>query len=319
VAQLLPGDSAKEILAGIVITSLIFMVSRFMPILGLFGATFIPLPILYFRVKLGRNLGSLVPLGALFAYLVVENGLGFDVLFFLELLLLGFTMGEAMERKWSIEKTILTPCVAVFVSAVLGVFIYANLSGLSFSRLVLQYIKSNLELSIALYRALGVPQETITAISASLDQISAVLAAVLPSLILVSLAFVAWACLLLARPLFRVKSMPYPDYGHLTHWKAQENLVWAVIGCGIFLFLPFKGLAVIGANGLILFLMVYFLQGISIVSYLFEKKNVPRFLRILIYIFIGLQQLALLLVIGMGFFDMWINFRKLNMKPDETP
>ena len=247
-------------------------------------------------------------------YFVASGGVAVDVLFFLELLFLGFIMGEAMEWGWSIEKTILLPCLAVFLGAVFAVFIYANLSGMPFSGFVIQYIKTNLEMSLPLYRALGMPEETLKTITASLDQISAVLAAVLPALLLVSLSFVAWACLLMARPLFGAKGMAYPDYGPLTLWKAPENLVWAVIGCGVFLFLPIKALAVIAANGLICFMMVYFLQGIAIVTFFFEKKRLPRFLRILVYVFIAIQQLALLLVVAMGFFDIWINFRKLGKK-----
>jgi uncharacterized protein YybS (DUF2232 family) len=49
----------------------------------------------------------------------------------------------------------------------------------------------------------------------------------------------------------------------------------------------------------------------AIVSFYFEKKQVPRFFRILLYTLIALQQLALIAVIGIGLFDMWFNFRKL--------
>ncbi|MBW2176623.1 MAG: DUF2232 domain-containing protein, partial [Deltaproteobacteria bacterium] len=56
----------------------------------------------------------------------------------------------------------------------------------------------------------------------------------------------------------------------------------------------------------------YFLQGIAVVSYYFEKKRFPRALRLFLYSLIALQQILLLLIIGLGLFDMWLNFRKLN-------
>jgi uncharacterized protein YybS (DUF2232 family) len=56
---------------------------------------------------------------------------------------------------------------------------------------------------------------------------------------------------------------------------------------------------------------VYFFQGIAIVSYYFNKKRFPKILRIFLYTLMALQQLILLAVIGLGFFDLWINFRRL--------
>ena len=65
---------------------------------------------------------------------------------------------------------------------------------------------------------------------------------------------------------------------------------------------------------MLILLMVYFLQGIAVVSYFFEKKRFPRMLRLFLYSLIALQQIILLFIIGLGLFDMWLNFRKLNLK-----
>jgi uncharacterized protein YybS (DUF2232 family) len=67
-------------------------------------------------------------------------------------------------------------------------------------------------------------------------------------------------------------------------------------------------------NGLIILMMVYFFGGIAIVSFYFEKKKFPLALRFFLYSLIALQQFILLFVIGLGFFDMWLNFRKLERK-----
>ncbi len=67
----------------------------------------------------------------------------------------------------------------------------------------------------------------------------------------------------------------------------------------------------IGLNVLLILMTIYFFQGMAIVSFFFEKKQVPRLFKILLYTLIVLQQLVLLAVIGIGLFDMWLNFRKL--------
>ena len=97
----------------------------------------------------------------------------------------------------------------------------------------------------------------------------------------------------------------------LNLWKAPDYLVWVLIGCGGFLMLPGSTLKIIGINGLLVLLMIYFFQGIAIVSFFFEKKQFPRLLRIFFYSLIAIQQIILLVVIGLGLFDMWLNFRKI--------
>ena len=116
---------------------------------------------------------------------------------------------------------------------------------------------------------------------------------------------------MLARPLLRRKNQFYPDFGRLNQWKAPDFLVWGMIACGLIILLFDDLIMVVGLNVLIVLLPIYFFQGIAIVSFFFEKKGVPRKLRVVLYAIIAIQQLLLLAVIGLGFFDMWLNFRKI--------
>ncbi len=115
-----------------------------------------------------------------------------------------------------------------------------------------------------------------------------------------------------ARPLFKRFALPYPDFGALTVWSTPEKLVWGAIGCGIALLLPATGMKLIGLNGILVFTMIYFLHGIAIVAYFFDKKKFPRMARTFIYTLIAIQHVFALIVIALGFFDLWVNFRKLD-------
>ena len=81
---------------------------------------------------------------------------------------------------------------------------------------------------------------------------------------------------------------------------------------------PATGIRLVGINGLLVLLTIYFMQGIAIISFYFEKKGLPRFVRVVLYAMIAFQQLFLLVVIGIGLFDMWINFRKIDTNKHET-
>jgi uncharacterized protein YybS (DUF2232 family) len=301
---------AKDIVNGVLITSLFFFISVFIPIIGIVGALFIPLPILYYRIKLGRIIGAIIPVFSGLVLLILIGGMSTDTLFFAELLLIGFLLGELIGLNLSIEKTILLTTAAVLFSGLISLFILSIFSGTSIGAVVSEYVAKNLELTMALYQSMGLSEENVRLISQTLDQIHQVLVKIIPALVTASTLFVAWSNLLLAKPLLRSRALFYPDFGPLKMWKAPEALVWVVIGCALALFIPMTPMKIIGSNGLLILMMIYFFQGIAIVSFYFEKKRFPRFIRFFFYTLIALQQLILLIVIGLGFFDMWVNFRR---------
>jgi len=274
------------------------------------AALFIPLPVLFYRLKLGRINGLIIAVIAGLIMMALIGGLTIDVIFFAGLLLIGFMLGELFELNLSIEQTTLVASGSVVLSGLVSLIISSVLSGEGVLALVSNYVAKNLELTLVLYQSMGMSQENIELISKSLDKIHQVLVSIIPALVSASTLFVTWISILLAKPMLTSRSLFYPDFGPLKLWKAPDYLVWGVIGCGLSLFLPHAALKIIGLNGLLILLTVYFFQGIAIVSFYFDKKRLPRLVRVFLYTLIALQQLILLAVIGLGFFDLWLNFRK---------
>jgi len=292
-------------------------VSVYMPIIGFFCALFIPLPTLFYRSKLGRTTGAIIPIITIIAMVAVLGGITIDTLFFVELLLLGFVLSELIELDLSIEKTMLYACGSVILVGIVGLLFYSNMSDKGIYALIAEYVSINLKLTLELYENMGVSQESIHMISNSLENIEYVLIRIIPALIVAAIFFVSWTNLLLAKPIFKRRELFYPSFGSLKLWKAPESLVWGIIGCGLLLLLPDKTFKIFGLNGLLILITIYFFQGIAIVSFYFEKKRFPRGLKFFLYSLIALQQAILLVIIGLGFFDMWLNFRKLEPNLDK--
>jgi len=308
------GDISKDILSGITITTIIFAVSVYMPIIGFISAVFIPLPTLFYRSKLGRKTGAIIPVLTIILMVAALGGIAIDTLFFVELLLLGFILSELFELNLSVEKTMMYACSSVVLIGIVCLLFYSTIFKIGIIALVTEYVAKNLELTLALYENMGVSTETIEMISASLENIQYVLIRIIPAIVIASTFFVAWTCLLLAKPMLLSRELFYPGFGTLNLWKAPETLIWGLIGLGVMLMLPYKPLKIIGLNGMLILMTIYFFQGIAIVSFYFEKKQFPRMLRIFLYGLIALQQVVLLIIIGLGVFDMWLNFRKLEIK-----
>ncbi len=310
-------EISKNIVMGIFITLFIYALSLYMPIVGFFCSLFIPLPILFYRSALGRKTGAIIPVVSAIVILAIFGKVSIDILFFIELLILGFVLSELVEMNLPIEKIVLYGCLTVLISSGFGMILYSNISHTGILTLVSEYVGRNLKVTLAIYENMGISQESIQMLSNSMEQIKYVLVRIIPALIISSILLTVWLNLLLARPIFKAKNIFFPDFGSLNLWKATDSLVWGVIGCSVLLFFPSSMLKLIGLNGLIIFMIIYFFQGIAIVSYYFEKKHLPRLLKAFLYSLIALQQILLIIVIGLGFFDTWLNFRKPKSRKDK--
>jgi uncharacterized protein YybS (DUF2232 family) len=301
---------SKDIANGVLITCLVLAASLIIPIFGIFCSLLLPLPILYYRIKLGRTIGALIPTIALVMMVIVMNTFPFDIGFVAVLLIIGFSLGELFGSQISIEKTMLITGSLVFFG---GAFCFILISAVSGNNLYDEFARSvtyNREFLLALYRNMGLPSENIPDFMRFLDEIQKIVIRILPALAITSTFFIIWINLLLGRMLLKSKQMQYPDYGRLNIWRAPDYLVWGVIGCGLLILIPDDMAKIIGLNGLIALMMIYFFQGIAIVAFFFEKKQVPRFAKIMLYALLVLQE-VLLVVIAIGFIDVWANFRKL--------
>ncbi|MBC2714476.1 MAG: YybS family protein [Desulfobacteraceae bacterium] len=304
-------EGHKILLSGIALTSLICALSISIPILGFMCFLVIPLPAIYYRIRLGTKKTAIVTFSTLIFLLLFSGGLSADLFFIAGMLMLGFSMGEFIEKNLPVEKSIGYACGAVLFAGTFGLVLYGNISNLGLIRVVSDYIGKNLELTLALYESMGMPEESIMMLSNSMEQIRYVLVRILPSLCAAGLMFSGWLNLLLAKAVLRAPKSNYQSFGQLNSWKAPDFLVWGVIGCALMLLVPSIFLKMLGLNGMIIFTIIFFFQGIAIISFYFEKKKIPLVFRALLYGTIIIQQIFILAIAGIGFFDVWLNFRQL--------
>lgn len=283
----------------------------YIPVIGFLFALFIPMPVLFYRSKLGRKSGVLIFAATVLVIMIALRNFSIDLIFFAELLFLGLMLSEFFYFNLSVEKTVVYTSCAVLATSGIGVMIYGNIQSAGIYTLASEYVAANLIIAMDLYKNMGVSEENIRMIADSMDQIQYVFVRIIPALIIASTLFVSWTSLLISKKVLVKKNLFYPDFGSLNLWKAPEYLVWAVIAAALMLLIPDKTVKVAGINFLLIFMVVYFFQGIAIVSFYFEKKRFPQALKIFLYSIIALQHIIFLLIIGLGFFDVWLNVRKI--------
>jgi len=98
------------------------------------------------------------------------------------------------------------------------------------------------------------------------------------------------------------------------NWTLPEPLVWGVIASGFALVVPSEPLRIAALNVLIVLLPLYFLQGMAIVATFLVRRNMPPFVRGMVYLLIVILNPLPLLVTVVGVFDLWVDFRKPRIK-----
>jgi uncharacterized protein YybS (DUF2232 family) len=294
--------------------ALVFIVAAGVPVLGLF---MVPLPALYYRLKLGRNLALAATAVAAILWGVVLKATGADLFVFIEQLVLGMVLGECLARGLSAEKAVgISACAAVAAGTAI-LFYYAQNAGVGLMDFISAHVTASLNLYRDIYKNMGIPQESLRTLSAALDDARYIVIRTFPGLWAATAFFGAWACLLMVRPWLRAGQLMLPALESLNRWVAPEALIWGVIACGILMLVPHTSVRFVGLNGLFVVLSAYFFQGVAIMSHQFGKKGVPGILRWFLYSLIVLQPYVLFFVIGLGIFDMWLDMRRLK-QPKET-
>jgi uncharacterized protein YybS (DUF2232 family) len=164
-----------------------------------------------------------------------------------------------------------------------------------------------------IHEKMGFPQDSLELFTQRAPQIIDMALQLLPALIFMSLALIVLFNVLLLCRRFPERRKQWLRVENLREWKGPESTVWALIACGFALFIPgMEFVQVIAVNVLVIVGACYFAQGLAVVAYFFHKNNVPRFLRGLTYLLIVFQQIFTLLVTGLGLFDLWGDFRRLD-------
>lgn len=294
----------KEIIMGTSLCILIFAIIFTFPLLGVFALLFLPLPVLFYRLKLGRKSGGVIIGISFFVLILMTQGLAFDILYFGSLLMTGFFLGECIEQHLGMEKTMIFTGLGVLGSAAAAFFLYTAFQGQTMGSVVSDYLTRYFGLTAQLYTDMGIEKDQI-------EMLNTAFLVVLPGMFTTSFLATMWLNILIIKKLLMRKGITLKSMENLNQYRAPDYLVWGVIALGLILFLPMEVPKYISINCLIVLMLVYFFQGIAVVSFFFQTKRSPTALRFFCYSLIAVQLYFLILVIGLGFFDNWINFRKL--------
>lgn len=295
---------------------LLLLASAWIPFVGPFFSLLTPLPFLYWSTKLGRLQGVKIAAITLLLVGVITRVVGFPELFFfgLEFTLLGLAISELYKRNFTFGLTVFWGTIIMLFVGSFFLFLTALSKNMGPLEMVLEYFQNNLKETIRAYESLGLDQETILQLQEYSKVLTRIITAVYPALLIVGTGFVVWLNVIISKPLFRMGSLEYPDFGQVDRWQSPEHLVWVVIVSGFALFLTEGSIKLLAINALMVIAAIYVFHGLSIILFFFNKYHVSRWIRFGGYLLIVFQQVFLVGLAVAGLFDQWVDFRKIKMK-----
>jgi len=299
------------LVGGAALTLLLQVTPGILGVAGFFLVLFVAVPAAYVFMRCGALVATgTVLLATLGSYLF--DGFYGMAGYLLQFGMISLLLPFLLRRNWRWGHA-LGAAVAV-ISAVLFVVLFgsANVTGVSVSEQVAALANAQVEQAIALYTTPEMAPEQANELKSSFEKMADSISYAYPGLVVAVTGFMAllllWLLSVLAKNRYQISGQPFAT------WKAPELLVWLLIGAG-FVFFFFEGLLKqISANLLIILLPIYFLQGLAIVNYFFNRRQVPPFMRGLGYVLIVFLSPVPLILTGIGVFDLWIDFRKPRVK-----
>ncbi len=309
-----PRLAVRESFLYVLLTIGLFLSISFIPLAGFFTGILTPLPTALALIRLGLPGAWLVPgISALAGGAVLLRlGMVNSIPYFWAMLSMGAVMGYGTKKLWTSEKVIGLATLAVSA-------ISALLLGLSFMEAggeLIRLLEQDLQSAISTAMAqLGTPSTDLREVEASLTALVPLMVRIMPGISIACTLGIAWVNMLVVRRYCRKFGLGVLIRDDWTLWKSPEPLVWLLIAGGVAFLLPLDDLKYPAMNVLIVLGSIYFLQGLAIAAFYFEKWKLPVIFRGLAYGVFLVQQFASIIVAALGLFDVWFDFRKLTKKP----
>lgn len=310
--RLTDGGLWLDILKGAVLTLALFLAYVTFPLVGMLPGIFAPLPGLYYTCKQGAIVGGLITVVSA-SVLATLGGPPVALLYLLQGGVLALLLGALYRQGKGAAKALTYSVSTVFLLILALAIGYGALQGVDLYPLALKGIETSIAQTTKFYEQQGLKGEELEFLKQGMQQGGAFIARTFPALLLVSLASIAGLNLL---ALCRIAAgrMELPAPGTFKTFRNPEPLVWVVISAGFAMLVPVREVETIALNVLIVTVFMYFLQGMAVMQHLFDRYGLPRFMRVIVYLFLTLQPYLLLAVAAVGIFDLWGNFRAPRIK-----
>jgi len=278
-----------------------FFVSAIFFLSGIF-AIFAPIPLLFLNLRSGRGWGFLAVLTNC-AIVFVAGGSVSLIAYSVFVAILAISLAEFLRAKNSIEASAGLTMLSILLVGSLLVAWFSHIHNVNPWIALKDHVSSAVD-----YLSHNVPEGTFTDADEVADWKQNVLVE-FPSAIAVFALVMVWASLVAVLRVNPngVREKLGLDGSYFKKWRSPSWLVWPTIISGFFLIVDAGHVSEVSLNVFKFLMAIYTIHGLSILSFFFDLWNVRGIFRAIGFLISVFVMMPLLL--SLGFFDLWFDFR----------
>ena len=305
--------STQKIVEGAILSALFFILSLsslYLPLVGIFLSFLSPLPILILTIRQGVKISiAAIVIGSLLVG--IFSNLFQGIFVFLQFGILGVVLGYTIYKDFDIYKIFVIGVVSSLISQGLVIIFGMWITGVNPILLNISSMEKSLSNAFNLYSKMGIPKENIKQVQETFGSALKFIKIALPSIFLLSSIFNVFLNYAVSSVILKRLNIDIPKLPKFRDLRGNITFALGFLG-GMLIFVFFPNSPIItkiGINLQLFFTIILFILGLSFVSFLFHKFNVPVYWRVIIYFFLIFQPVFTQIIMWTGFLDIFFDFR----------
>ena len=297
----------------VAITVIMGLVAVYVPLFGMLVEFFCAVPLAILTVRQGADKG-LIALVVTFILLTILISPLPAVRLALSFGICGVALGWSVRKNFGAVRIFITTLIVASAAQILSLGILMAMLDVNFIETQIEMVRESFNESFAMYESMGVEQTRIADAKKQVEPALQTLAMLMPTLVLLTSLTNTLAVWFTSKWIFPKLQMKLPLFPSFAEWKFPAVFLYlAAFGAlGIYWGVTrgWTMIEEISLNILIISTAVGAIQGLSLLSFIFDRYKVSKFLRRVIYVLILVNMLFLQLVAITGLIDMLLDYRK---------
>ncbi len=269
-----------------------------------------PAPLIFVYLQRGQVVG-LILMGLVFVVLLLLAGPGQAMLFAAEYVVMATILAETVKAQLTMDKCIFLGALGSMVMATFMMFVLFG-GETSLVDFFQQQIMKHFDQSMEALKSMGENQADLDAMQEVFKETSRTFASAYPAFIMVGSLITAAVNFFLVRTLWiKIYGQTLFRQEKFSELVLPDFLVWVLILSAASLFLLGSPVGRVGINLFAMVMLVYLFQGLAVTVHLLGSKGAHILIWVLVFFLIAIQPFLMGLVIGLGVFDIWVDFRKI--------
>lgn len=297
----------------VAITVILGLVTVYVPILGILVEFFCAVPIAVLTARQGADKGFMA-LTVSTILLVMLIGPFAALRLMLSFGVCGVTLGLCVRKNFDAIKIFLMTLIVASVAQILSIILLLVLMDVNFIQMQIELLRESFTETFGIYESLGVDKERIAESKQQVEAGLETMTFLIPTLILLSSVMNAAAVWFTSKWIFPKLQMKLPPFPPFSQWRFPAVFMYlaafGVLGIYWGYTRSWTQIYEISLNLTIAAMLVGLVQGLSLLSFVFDRYKVSKFLRWIFYLMLLVNLFFAQIVAVTGLIDMQFDYRK---------